>query len=698
MVSFANWDPLLYDELEEVNVEVDLDEIRSIGIQTAALSVAEKVPLHGHGTKVYGREVGDDRVDLSQSPDALLCTLVVQEAVIHMVTSPEDTGVCRSSWNFCETTGGVPTDPSMGYDFSRRTGDFTNLGFNDSVVLRIILDVQKGEGDDHSSTESGKMSMLGSRLSTPRQENRGTWQIASLFQDAALCTHQASEPKYLPTTMGGSGVTALFDNPNNILLYVLAYKGGTYRRIYATAVAEAQTCLEYLERGLQTAPILCPRLREKQEYFWGTYAEMVFVPNQPKIKSGDGIEPPMPLLSESGGANRYQSFENRLQRTRHLLSRRQAEVEWAHTQRLQNIFLALYSTMEEYSAFDRDRTAIARAHYNGALSANSALQNLLRREATEKDARLMMGDRNFRTLSVGRRDFTMLDAQWVYKHGKGNVFSLQDLGSSTSYYIREEVSSEETFKVAGITLAPYLHGGERRRTTRTNVGLYQINSTMEEWSEKLLTKLKDRRDQLGHPLGPEEAGPIYDEDREWVNDDTGIIAQCLRETADLGAKSAGVILISGDRRLANQMAETCNVTVTRISPREVLAYLKVPFSSEKRVSINEISDGFRKDVSRYLVYTDTGSIASAAARMEEVEPTVLYDRTVLQTGVDPQGARYTSYTLSKVGEVRKFRTYTHAPVIRPSVSRAYSRPSSSIYSGKSWRDSGTGPPPSSVRG
>lgn len=686
MIGFANWDPLQYDVVETTATEVDLDEIRSIGIKTRELSIREGIPLSGRSSKTKGREVGDDRVDLNKVPDPLLCTLVVQEEVIHMVTSNEDTGVGRSSWNFCETTGGPPTDPTQGYDFARRRGDFTNLGFNDSVVLRLILDVQKGEGEEHSSTEAGKMSMLGSRLATPRKENRGVWQIASLFQDAALCTHKASEPKYLPTAMGGSGVTALFDNPKNILFYVLAYKGGTYRRIYATAVAEAQTCLEYLERGLQTAPILCPRLREKQEYFWGTWADKVFVPIRQEIKSSDGVQPPVPILSESGGSNRYQSFENRLLRTRRIVTRRQAEVEWAHTQRLENIFMALYDDMKDYAILDKDRASIARARFNGALNANSALQNLLKREATEKDARILMGDRAFRMLTTGRRDFTLLDAEWVYNNGKGKTFSLLDLGFSTEYYVREEVSSEETFKVAGLVLHPYTSRGLTTQTTRTQVGLYQINQSMEEWADELLTQLVTMRDAKGAPLGPDEAGPIYDKNREWVNDDTGIISQCLRETSSLGPLSAGVILISDDRRLANQMAETANVSVTRIRPRDFLAYHRGPVSATMQVTAKDLADGFRKDISRYQVYLDTGSLASSAAKMEiDTTTDVVYDRQVLSTGTDPEGSRYTSYTLTKVDEVRKFRTFIHRPVLRPQPTRSYSRPSSSIYSEKSWR-------------
>jgi len=313
-----------------------LDDVRRLGDQTSSIARRQGVQISTATSKVVGREVGDDRVDLSRHVFPLVTTLMAQEELVHMVTSWPDTSIRKKSWNFCEVTGGPLTDPSQGFDHVRRNGDFTTLGFNDSVVLRIILDVQKGEGQDHSSTQPGKMSMLGSRLATPRRENRGFWMLASIFQDAMLCTHRASEPKYLPPVMGGSGVTPLFDNSNNVFLYVHAYKGGTYQRIYATACSEMREYLYRLERDVQSAPILCPRLREKQEYFWGTYDNFVFVPKERGVSNTDA--PPPPLYERTGGQNRFQNFENRLSRTRHLVTRRQAQVEWSHTRRLYSIF------------------------------------------------------------------------------------------------------------------------------------------------------------------------------------------------------------------------------------------------------------------------------------------------------------------------------------------------------------------------
>jgi hypothetical protein len=429
---------------------------------------------------------------------------MAQERVTKMVTSHEDTSIRKRSWNFCEVTSGPITDPTQSYDHVRKIGNFSDLGFNDSIILRIVLDVQKGDGDEHSSTPAGKMSMLGSRLSTPRKENRSTWMIASLFQDAHLSTHKAREPKYLPPVMGGSGVTALFDNPNNVFLYILSFRGGKYGRIYATAVAEMRDYLYRLERGVQSAPILCPRLRERQEYFWGTWANQVFIPNKLDVPTS-GLDPPLALYKATGGQNRYQNYENRLMRTRHLLTRSQAQMEWMHTQRLQHIFLSLFKTMAEYADIDRERSMRLRARYDSALSANTALQNLLRREATLADAQSLMGDECFLTLTTGKVEFTKDDALWVYMNGQGENYSLHDVNLSEDMYLRSEVSVEETFKVSGIPLRPFRTGGKKTFTSRIKVGLYQINKPMEEWAEDLSSRLREERDRT-HPGTPSRVG------------------------------------------------------------------------------------------------------------------------------------------------------------------------------------------------
>jgi hypothetical protein len=678
------WDPLSYlTECEETDL-LDLSEIAHLGRKTKEIAKANSLVIDDSAAEMVGREVGDDRVDLCRYPGPLCAALAAQEELVMMITSPEDTGVRLGLWNFCEVTSCVPTDPTEGYDFVRKDGDFSNLGYNDSIILRIILDVQKGDGEDHSSTEPGKMSMLGSRLATPRRDVRGMWMLASMFQDAMLCTHKATEPKYLPPLMGGTGVTPLFDNSTNVFLYVLAYKGGSYRRIYATAVAEAADCLYSLERGVHTAPVLCPRLRDKQEYFWGTYDNYVFVPDTTPLESIEGVEPPLPLYTATGGANRYLNFENRLLRTRLVLTRRSAQKEWSHTRRLQAIFQSLFPALEDYARIDRDRSRIARAKYEGALSANSALQNLLRREATRDDARQMMGDAAFKTLTVGKRDFTKLDAMWVYRNGQGENFSLRDISLSEDIFVRQEVSAEETFKVSGIPLRPIDDGKPRTRFTVSRVGLYQINNAMEEWADHLLDRLLSERDRLGRPLSPHEAGPIFDQDREWVNDDSGLIAQCHRDTSGTDPRYV-VALVSNDRRLANQMAETCNVPVYRIRPREyaIECYRQSLEPKDAQKALVAKAMGNRQGPTH--LYVDTGSLSADAVHLVEDEDGSILKRTVTATGWNGS-KRFSRVTLTKTPALLHWKAEKHRPVTRPKVWRQGSRPAESIYSShSSWR-------------
>jgi hypothetical protein len=344
--------------------------------------------------------------------------------------------------------------------------------------------------------------------------------------------------------------------------------------------------------------------------------------------------------------------------------------------------MSLFDKMETFELIDKDRSRTARARYDDALSANTALQNLLRREAGLKDASILMGSSNFYTLTVGRRDFTRDDAMWVYMNGQGENYSLNDVALSEDIFVREEVSVEETFKVGGLPLKPYYSCGEVLQPTRTKVGLYQISQSMEEWSENLLERLKNERAALGRPLLPSEVGPICDQDREWVNDDTGLIAQAHRITS--GSKAVyKVVLVSSDRRLANQMAETCNATVIRLHPRE---FVRLAYLSGIEISADMTTDFLKEaGVTGDVILTDTGSVSAAASAVVE-ERGELLTRTVHETGWS-HGHRFSKVTLTKVKKTRLVKEI-HRPVTRPRIWRSGSRPYESAYSShSSWSES-----------
>jgi hypothetical protein len=689
------WNPLTFiPTFEEVKM-IDIAEVKNLGRLIKSTMKKYSVDYSPVRHKVKGREVGDDRTDISKDPVALCTALTVQEVIVGMITSDEDTRISKTSWDFCEQLSTVPTDPHNSYDFARKTGDFTNLGYNDSIILRLILDVHKGQIGDHSSTPTGKVSMLGSRLRTPRREHRGVWQLASLFQDAALLTHKSPEPKYLPASMGGSGVTALFDNSKNVYLYVKAYKGGTYARIYGTAVHELDSCLSYMERGMPAVPILSNRLREKQEYFWGTYAEKVFVPAKGPLKTHSNDPDILPLYYATGGANMYQNYENRMIRAKDVLTRSQAEREWEHTQRLQMFISSYYSDMKEFDLDGVNKSKMMRERFNGALTANSALQNLLKREATLKDVESLIGDSAFRMITSGQRDFTLVDAEWVYRDGAHERFTLKDIAESEDIFLRTEVSEEETFKVGGIILRPITNLGLQEVKTVTRVGLWQINKQMSEWSKDLSESLRDKRDELGRPLEPDEYGPIMDSDPEWVNDDTGLIARCQREHRVAHGKNLYVFLISGDRRLANQMAESANVTVCRLNPDDAIRLCAFKGISDiYSLDLGTLREQFLAGRHSDTVYFDTGSVNAALAHYERGEHNEFVKRKLIETGRNPDShKRFSRFTLAAVKGRVTVRPETHTPLVRPKWTRSGSRSMSATYSEhSSWRGSDSSHP------
>jgi hypothetical protein len=270
---------------------------------------------------------------------------------------------------------------------------------------------------------------------------------------------------------------------------------------------------------------------------------------------------------------------------------------------------------------------------------------------------------------------------WVYLNGQGENYSLNDVSLSEDIFVREEVSAEETFKVAGIPLRPFFSHGEELRPTKSKVGLYQINSTMEEWSENLLERLRRARDQKGHPLSPIEVGPIFDQDREWVNDDSGLIAQCHRDVSDTRSKHI-VALVSSDRRLANQMAETCNVTVCRILPTSYVLGCQL-----RGLNIQEVNEELLVAANLFVdhIYLDMGSISACAVQYTEIDG-FTYHRILHSTGWDEE-SRFSKITLKKIRQVR-FQREMHYPVLRPKLWRSTSRPEESVYSThSSWRSS-----------
>lgn len=668
------WDPLEmpYDETFAIG-ELDLSFVEDLG--HSSRKVVEYYGLEDFpycDSRVEGEEVGDDRVDFSNNPYKLATGLIAQEQVLRMVTSYEDTNLSAELWNFCEVTSSVPLHKDQSFDKCRKVGDFKDLGFIDVPPLRILLDVMKGDRS-HSSTSVGKATMLGSRMRSPRSEFLSDFHLASFLQDGFLRTSKSTEPKYLPQIMGGSGVRALFSNPLNLYLYVHAYRGGKCQRIYGSATRELRQSLDSLEKNDRVImPILNRRLRDRQEYLHATYDAKVFVPTKELSSSFKG-KLPKPLITTSGGANLFTNFENRLLRTRNVVTRSSAEREWENTLRIRERLLMRdvpVPVTDSLQDYNRKR---ARMEFGMALNANTAFTNLLERKGSLQDV-IQLTNENFHVVNCGATHFTKWDAEWLFFGGKSEHFSVEDLTSSEDLFLRTEVSEDETMRVGSIPLRPII-GKSKMVLTTTTVGLYQIGVGMNEWASDLTTRLVNRRNDLNRSLTPEDALSEYEVSPEWVNDDTLIIARCLRDTTGRAARSTSVALVSDDKRLGNQLSETCNVHVFRISAQSYI-------SLAAHMNLNPVKEMDSFVVGSYIrkskqhaqishVYVDTGSVNASLAKVDAIDESSIYiRRTDSSSFAAKSGQRTHVYDIIPIPIRADLRYMIHVPVTRPKLFRS----------------------------
>jgi len=705
------WD---FSDLEEFTfprelITGDLRYAQELGNGAREIMDDYNVPLHDRAAKekATGMEVGDDRVDISKSPTTLALGLCVQSRVVGMKTSAKDTFISPLYWNFCEVTNTIPVIKEGSFHHCRKVGSFENLEYSDTVILRIIIDANKSDRS-HSSTAVGKASMLASRLNTPRNEHRQDLFLASYVQDGCLRTSHSADPKYLPTIMGGSGSRAPFNDARNLHLSVLAYKGGGYDRLYGTATEEVRQCIRTTETdNIGTSPVLCTRLRDRQDYLHGTYAEKVFIPKLSAIAEfGERLPPP--LYEATGGQNRFSAVENRLVRTRLLLGRRDAERELESTFKLRSVLFSNGELVPQVALRRKIQSRDARKRFGFALQANTAFKALLDRKASIHQSLQLIANDDFITINCGTTQFKLTHAEWLFAGGKGEVFSINDLTTSEDMFFRKEVSTEETLRVSGIPLRPIAgRKAQRLQTTTNRIGLYQVNGQMQEWSENIGASLESLRDTYG-VLKPHHISNLFTENPEWVDDDKLIIEKCYRDVMFMSGHGHTVLLVSQDRRLATQQATTCNVTVIRVDTAEFAAmFAEFLQDFDVTVDIPVTSIWERLDLSiknqfaqPQFLYIDTGSLAAVCAKLDFHRPItppeqqVLVRKEVVSYQITESGKRTSNVRVTKVNVPARLRSEVHRPLTRSRKYRTYQsdtiRRSSSNASGAgAWRSLGS---------
>jgi hypothetical protein len=332
----------------------------------------------------------------------------------------------------------------------------------------------------------------------------------------------------------------------------------------------------------------------------------------------------------------------------------------------------------------------ARMRFEGALQANSAFARLIARSASEADFQELLRSSEFHPITTGRRTFSKEDALWIASGGRVSTLTIDDISFGEDMYVRSEVSTEETLKVGGIHLNPFIFGVQKPIKTTTRVGMYQINQTMYDWADSLMGRLSNVR-PLGQPVPLELLEREFERDPEWVNDDTGIINRAIRDSRD-GGGLLSAFLVSNDRRLANQMAQSANLHVVLVPPDLVIRmWPRVVWDSTSRINTRDLDSRLininRKIPPPTRTYIDTGSVLAVATRYEPGETTFnLRQITPISSGWNPAGKRFETYQLEVIPSEWKYKLPDRSifyPVVRPKLRKSVPGGPESRYSSRS---------------
>lgn len=181
--------------------------------------------------KFIASEVGDDEEVVSNSK-AFVGLLPVFHELAGMKVSEEDTSISPRFGNLAEDLVVLPDGYYQVYHNTRNTSSERDMAYLDVPKLRLAIDIRPGRMD-HSSTNDGKASLVGSRNAwIPRDSPiKGIYEIFSLYQDVNLGLLRDKRFAYLPQSLGGYGKPIPFSEPSNFERFNLSFKQGKFAEL-----------------------------------------------------------------------------------------------------------------------------------------------------------------------------------------------------------------------------------------------------------------------------------------------------------------------------------------------------------------------------------------------------------------------------------------------------------------------------------
>jgi hypothetical protein len=181
-------------------------------------------------------EVGDDEETASNSK-AFIGFQQVNQELLGMKVSETDTSINYRFGNFAEDLIILPDGYGQTYLNTRNTSSSDAMSFIDIPKIRLAIDIRPMRMD-HSATNDGKASMVGSRMSWIPLNGpfRGVYEAFNLFQDLNLGLHRDKKFPYLPSSLGGYGKELPFRNVKNLERFMKAYKQGSHSELIRNIV------------------------------------------------------------------------------------------------------------------------------------------------------------------------------------------------------------------------------------------------------------------------------------------------------------------------------------------------------------------------------------------------------------------------------------------------------------------------------
>jgi len=222
------WDcPTFYESL----IEEGKTLLRGVGatfLRSYREDYLPELPREPTTLKHIESEVGDDFITISNRYTYLCGYLATMKDFMDLVLSEKDTSINTGVGNFAESLVVIPRNYGDTW-LSQKSTNRGQLGYIDVPKLRLILPVRQ-ERLTWSSTDVGKLTDMGNLNSWVPEDSRlkGTFELASLMQDALLDVVGNKLNAYMPTDFGGAGKPAPFGNFQNTHTFLRVWKNGQY--------------------------------------------------------------------------------------------------------------------------------------------------------------------------------------------------------------------------------------------------------------------------------------------------------------------------------------------------------------------------------------------------------------------------------------------------------------------------------------